>query len=226
MPFRRKFRKVRKKRAFKRRYTRTGSIRKSKRGPTVFRVRRHTGTVYNIRSTSATTGITLSGATGSDSINFLGIRLQDVPAYTDFTALYDQYKIKSIRMNFIPIMNVSTFGLTGGPHPLYANRCFSALDWTGEDAGVTGVDNMREYRNCRWSTYNRVHKRYFFPRISFETDTSEFYNFKQQPWLSTSNVATVHQGIYFGFKNEFSIPPGTTIYLIEAMVYLAFRNLR
>lgn len=197
------------------------------------------GMIYRFkRSGSQLTEYTLStpysdirelGLTGGSCYNF-SCSLQFVPDFQEFTNLYDQYKIKAIKVSFIPVCNFSTFqgitGMTNTNPPFqpgqYAVRSYSALDFNFDTTGIQKVDDIREYQNMKWKPYPRIHTRYFYPRIN-NVDTEGGYTYKEQPWLNTGDAGvTEHYGLKFAV-DQTTAPTGTILYRIETKYYLAFR---
>lgn len=148
-------------------------------------------------------------------------RLSAVAGYQDFTALYDQYKIRAVKVSFIPVANITTATESG-----YASLIYSTYDFNGESSNPT-KDEIREYQYCKWSPYGRIHKRYFFPRTTeFISGTSSGLSTKVGPqnWISTNNPDIAYHGLLVNVSNIPSIDIDEPIYKIEVRYYLSFRN--
>ena len=68
--------------------------------------------------------------------------LSDLPNYTEFTSLYDMYKINAVKITFIPYQTVSNSVATINNADNTA-RFFSAIDYNDGTAPIT-TDNLRE----------------------------------------------------------------------------------
>lgn len=149
-----------------------------------------------------------------DSLN-LAFNLANVSAYEDFTALYNEYKIRAVKVSFIPLANVSTMESSA-----YSNLIYSAIDINGEITSQPSRDQIRQYSGCRWSPYNRIHSRYFYPRPLVDGKTIS----GKQPWLSTANSI----GSYYSLLVSPPVIPGIDstepIYKVECTYYLSFRT--
>lgn len=140
-------------------------------------------------------------------------RLDAVTTYGDFTALYDQYKIRAVKVSFIPMANVVLATESG-----YASLIYSTYDFNGESSNPTR-DEIREYQYCKWSPYGRIHKRYFFPRISNVST-----KVGPQDWISTNNPNTNYHGLLVNVSNVPSVGIDEPIYKVEVKYYLSFKN--
>lgn len=229
MPFRRSYRKKssfgRRRNYRKRGYKRRGTSRMSKKGYTMYRFKRSGRSLYNTATGMTTTVITESGATGGTVAPY-GFIPTLLPNFAEFVALYDQYKVKALKVSFIPMSNISGFTgttLSGtGPVGAYSVRSYTALDFNYDSSPATTIDQLAEYQNMKWKPYNRIHSRYFYPRINSE-DTNTGYTLKEQPWLNTQDNTRSHYGIYFGV-DQTNAPVGTVLYKIEIKAYLAFKT--
>jgi len=149
-------------------------------------------------------------------------RLSAVTAYTDFTNLYDMYKIRAVKVSFIPMVNITSANESG-----YASLIYSTYDFNGESTTPSQAQ-IREYQYCKWSPYGKIHKRYFFPR------TTEFISGSQgsglstkvgpQNWISTNNPDIGYHGLIVNVSNVPSIAENEPIYKVEVKYYLSFKN--
>lgn len=145
--------------------------------------------------------------------------LNDVVNYTEFTALYDQYKINAIKITFLPQMteNVSLTTVNNA----WANvRFYSAIDRNSATAPIT-VDQVREYKTCKYTPILKPHKRYIYkPKI---LDTN---GFSISPWMATASATANYYGIIGAVEAMLSTGVTNMTYTIEAKFYLAFRNVK
>lgn len=157
--------------------------------------------------------------------------LASIPGYTEFSAMYDFYKINAVSVRFIPISNVNLSGnSTLEIQTTYYNRFISVIDYN--DRGVpTSLDDLRQYSNCRVSPNNVVHKRFLHPRPTIAVDEDSgsggSYGIGQASgrttWITTASNQCEWYGIKYGIQHA---NPGATIgaYNIETKVYLSFKG--
>lgn len=219
-------RRTTRKRVYRRKYSRFG---RRKINTNVYYFKRKTNFLYDWLANVGVTQM-VQGATGSPTSYNLAFRLSDVPGYTDFTNMYDQYRLRAVKLNLLPIGNVSSSNTTGsptGPAGNYAIRCFSAFDSNHDSIGITGataVQQIQEYQNSKWTPYNRIHKRYFKPKVVFATTaggTAAANMAGKQPWLQCANPSANHYGLPVVIDDS-GWPAGSLLYKIEATYYMQF----
>ena len=164
----------------------------------------------------------IANPASSQSYSFY-FRLQNVTGYTDFTNLYDQYKIRAVKVSFIPMVNVTTADQSG-----YASLIYSTYDFNGTDINPTR-NQIREYQYCKWSPYGKIHKRYFFPRtiesVSGLAPSGSTTKVGPQNWISTASPEVRYHGLLVSVANVPSIvDEDIPIYKIEVKYYLSFKN--
>lgn len=177
---------------------------------------------------------------GTDYLDTFTFKLDDVSGYTDFTNLYDFYKIKAIKMRFIPQFtgtqalyydtgaNLSAWKWPGSNVTPSCLRIFTCIDYN--DATVpTNINSMRQYANCKYSIYTKGHKRYFKPQLNVVSEDGANIQYgNKSPWVSCADAATQE---YFSIKVgiDTSLLPAATIALndvlcrIECVYYMAFK---
>lgn len=206
MAYRRKrtYRKTYKKRTFRKRRT----IR-----------RKGTQKIYQYKRLSGafSTFVLSNVANAYTAYNF---SLGDVPNYTEFTALYDYYKINAVKVTLLPQMtqNVSL----GDVNNAWASkRLFSAIDYNDSSA-VTTIDEIRQYQTCKFTPILKRHTRYFKPRIN---DSGSVFT-PGRPWLLCSSPNTNYFGIKLAGETMNSSGVANMEYTVEVMFYLSFKNVK
>lgn len=199
-------RRTSKKRSYRRRFRR-GS-RYSKRGMKVYMYTRYTG-IFN--------AITIENI--NPTLYGFNFSLNDLPNYTEFTALYDQYKINAVRFTMLP-QQTQSISIGSVNNPIANARVFSAIDYNDGSAPAS-VDELREYKTCKSTSILRPHKRYIYkPKYVDTTGTT------RSGWVATSSPGLN----YFGLKVacEPMLSSGTTnmSMRIECKYYLSFKNVK
>lgn len=205
---RRTFRKRRpatRKRTYRRRFTRRS--RYSKKGQKLYLYKRHCDygelTISNITATYG-------------AYNF---SLADLPNYTEFTSLYDQYKINCVKLTFLPQMNTSvSIGTINNPNA--SARFFSAIDYN-DGSTPTSSDDIRQYQSCKVTPILRIHKRVIFkPKI---LDTN---GFSIAPWMSTATPSANYFGLKYAIEAMDSTSTLSMTYTVEAVFYMSFKQVK
>lgn len=168
--------------------------------------------------------ITYSSGTSTDGVIYF--TLSQLTNSSDFATIYDQYKIKAVKVSFIPHTNV-TFG--NGQVSAYSNRLLTCLDFN--DTQVLTPNAMRQYQTCRVVPNNVVHTRYFYPKPLAEYAQNEagttVLATKGSPWFSAQSNRDVR---YYSIKYSVDHPDttgftsGDVLYRVECKYYLAFRG--
>lgn len=183
MPYRRNYRKRPTLRR-RRRYTR----RRTMRRPLTQRALK----VHHFKRTFALDYIT--SAAGSDVLGAYSFTLSQLPNYTEFTNLYDQYRINKILIKFVP--NVNSADVAAAATIAQFN---TVLDFN--DATPLGSLNACfEYGNWRMSRGTQIHTRIFRPSTLDATSTSGAItatNPTWRQWISTANSDVPHFGLKY-----------------------------
>lgn len=220
---------VSRKRTYRRKFSRFG---KRKMNTNVYYFKRRSTTVWDWVNGSQVTQLNQATA-GINTAYNLSFRLVDVPGYTDFTNVYDQYRIRAVKVNLIPIGNISSSNTAGGitgPAGNYAVRCYSAFDPNYDGVGVIGATatvQLQEYQNCKWTPYNRIHKRYIKPKIVIQPGTggaTTTVNMAgKQPWIQCSGdgPSLIHYGLPVAIDAT-GFPEGSIMYKVECTYYMQF----
>lgn len=132
-----------------------------------------------------------------DTFGSYVFKLSDVPGYTEFTALYDMFRINKVLLNIEPTWNAtdanSTSTLT------YAPDVHSVIDYN-DSANAGSLNELREYSTYKRTRQGRCHKRIITPAIqtqAYETLTTSAYTPKFRQWLSTDDATSPHYCIKY-----------------------------
>lgn len=191
--------------------------------------------VYYFKRFCELTTIT-AGADGSDVLVARPSRLDDLPNYTEFTALYDFYKIVGVKVRMLPFFdNVPDNDAGGVFSATYSSpsnlRIFSILDYNTLTPPTT-INDMRQYQNCKVSRYVKGHKRYFVPKPVVEADSDlqaiQIFSGKRNPWINTTYPSIDHFGLSVGIDasnlDPSKVASGDPLLRLEATYYVCFKN--
>lgn len=173
------------------------------------------------------TDLKLSAGASTDFDNLV-FSLDNVTGYTEFTALYDFYRINAVKVSFIPVSNVSLWSDTDQVvfrNTEFANRLFTVIDYN-DGTALTTINEAREYRTCKWTPYTRIHKRYFHPTPVYHISSSD-NNIAQvrKAWISCADPTVQYYGIKTAYDGRTNTTMNAeTIYKIECVYYMQFKN--
>lgn len=197
------------------------------------RGRRLTNRVYSFRRTANLGQLT---AFQDGNITSIGIQagysfqLDQVPQFTEFTQLYDQYKLSMVKLELRPtvtdMVGVPNQGFTAasGFYPLR-----TVIDYDDAQA-PPNEPFMFQYQNMRTTQPTRVHTRVVRPKFStraYATALSD--GFRPSTGFIDCNQPSVP---HYGLKVWMDPPPlvastrSTLTYNVYATYYLKFKNVR
>ena len=122
--------------------------------------------------------------------------ISDLPNYTEFTALFDQYRINKLVVRYVPNHNSSEVGATKA-----LMEFNSVLDFNDQVA-PTALTQLYEYANWRMTRGNAIHTRVFTPAVLSLVATTSAIAYqgdqsKWKQWLATSQTDIEHYGIKY-----------------------------
>lgn len=145
----------------------------------------------------------------------IDFRLNKLPNYTEFTSLYDMYKINAVKVIIRPQMSqVNSLGALNNIY--YNDRIYTCIDYNDATAPTT-TDEVRQYQSCKIGSCVRPHKRYIYkPKI---LDSSSY---SMTPWVACAAPNT----IWYGLKVAIDTVPNAAFWTVEVKYYLSFKNVR
>lgn len=156
----------------------------------------------------------LSSTTGAFTFTYT---LADLPAYTEFTGLYDQYAITGVKLTFLAAANTAQPGTNTIP------RLYITDDYDG--GGPTTVQNFME-RGVKPKLLRNTHTHFSRPRVAKEVYASAIstsYSVgKSGTFLDIANTTVEHNGTYCLLENATT---GWSCKVI-ATFYLKFKGVR
>lgn len=143
--------------------------------------------------------------------------LADVPNFSEFTGLFDRYKIGGVLFKLIPRFNVAPVG------PTTPSQIMTCLDYDGN--GPTTIAAINQYQNLKVSRGTAIHKRFYKPAVllaAYQSLTGTGYVPKWNQYLDTANAAVPHYGLYG------MIPAcvADVTYDLEVTYYIQCKNVR
>ena len=90
----------------------------------------------------------------------LTVMLDKLPNYTDFTTLFDSYRITGVEYRFVPHFNVGQVPL--GPQNTQVARLVTVVD-KDDNSSLTGLTAAMQYASMEESLLDKERKRFFVP---------------------------------------------------------------
>lgn len=167
--------------------------------------------------------------------------LNDVSGQAEFTALFDQYRIRAVSVNITPVGQYITndrtvtgaAGLnTEGTGYWVPPVCYAVIDLNDSNA-LASVQEAQEYATCKLIPYSKQKTGFYFTP-GMNTTVSQSAG---QPvntgtgyarWLNTSNGNVEHYGlkylVYNPNANNIASSYGTNRWRVVTKYYLEFKN--
>jgi len=161
------------------------------------------------------------GTAGTDGLYGLSFKLSDAPSYTQFTALFDEYRITAIKLYWLPCFSVNTTAAA----ELTVPQLISAIDY--DDASTPGSANViNAFDTLRvHGMLNKMYTRTLKPTVALATYTTSFVGYaqRQDQWIDCNSPATTHYGIKWGMVDANNSSSGWA-HGLRATFYIDFRK--
>lgn len=157
---------------------------------------------------------TITPSATLDTFGAANFTLASLPDSTEFTTLFDQYRLLQVVVRFVP--------LTTGP---YMSPLFTVIDYD-DSTTPTGIASLLEYMTLETTQSGSFCIRAFNPRFATAAYSGVFTSFAQsRGWVDVASPSVQYYGIKWGVPAN---PGGTTtaVYAIYADVVVQCRNAR
>lgn len=176
----------------------------------------------------------LATTDSTDLVYSYNFTLDSIPNYSEWTALFDMYKINRVVVEIMPAVNVDNANVNTGSLTTYSTfnnlRIFTCVDYNSFQG--TTIDSIREYSNCKVTRYTRGQKRHFRPMatIAGSSGTTAGMQFTQlgNPWIQCTNASVPHYSLAVGIDTSLLDPtiiaPNDILARVEVTYYVSFKN--
>lgn len=161
-------------------------------------------------------------------------QLDDLPNYTEFTALFEQYKINAVKLTFLPSYtssdaNQATANAASGAVFQFQPRIYTVIDKDGNPT-VSTEPAVLQRNDARMITQPYKAFSIYIRKPCVQFEVSSGLGFAQaapkaSPWLDCENYAVNHHGAAIAG----ALPAGSSVtaglqYQVLATYYLAFKG--
>jgi len=128
------------------------------------------------------------------------ISLGQIPAYAEFTALFEQYKINSVTYSFVPFANVVSVAEQNTVIPYTSIPVIMRYtDYDDDDEPDTNEDTFMQNGKVRRDLWRKVIKVKFTPKVltmAYKTALTTSYSPSDKKlWIDCDDFATPHFGL-------------------------------
>lgn len=161
---------------------------------------------------------------GGASMNF---QLNFVTNPTEFTTLFDRYRIVGVKLQFLPGQNNSDAYINGFASPL--PYLYYAQDW--DDAGVPGSQTeVTQYGTVKCRRLDKPFSVFIKPKAAaqvYHTGVTSAFATANNAWIDCSNGDVQHYGMKLWLKNVMCDPSHANFNcVVIPTYYLQFRDSR
>jgi len=189
------------------------------------RINRETGNNLIVPSVRSVTLVSAQVWSGSGTYGALSFKLSDLPNYSEYTALYDEYRIKAVKVMFIPNFNVSAVDETSGTTNSYTGvpALYTWID-TDDNTAPTAITAGQQFQTFKChGLMNTMRQRTLIPEVSTALYSGSFTSYGQlkNQWIDNNSPSVVHYGLKYGILNGSS---SYGVFDCVATYYLEFRK--
>jgi len=160
----------------------------------------------------------LSASGVGPTVSSYAFTLTQLPNYTDFTTLFDQYRILQVEFRFI-----NTYG--DGEFP---GQIYSAIDY--DDDNAVSITDILQYETLQITNLSRPFYRVLQPKsadIVYNGNLTVAYGQSNQPkWIDVASPGVPHYGVKLSIPTITGAPNSISLGLIAVNVVLQCRNPR
>lgn len=167
----------------------------------------------------------ISNSTTQDIHNNYFFTLNSIPGVSDFTGLYDQYRINAVKWTLIPRGNNSDI-TPGSGSTSSANSVgiFSCLDYD-DSTNLTSITQYLQYQNNKMTRTHQQHSRYLKPKINAQivNNVTSVSAVNMKGWLDITASDVPHYGIKYCLQQA---PSSVQQFDLKVDYYIAFKCVR
>lgn len=159
------------------------------------------------------------------TLTSLSFKLNDIPSVADYTALFDQYKLSFVKLNFKLTVDPSAQTAVNAFYP----TMYYCPDY--DDITVPGsLNELREHGRCRQVVLrpNRYTTVKMKPAVLTEvlrnTGTTTLSP-KWRQWIDMAHPDTLHYGLKYAIDNQFNLNPNYALE-VTAQYWFSCRDTR
>lgn len=204
------------------------------RVPRPVRSRYSSSRIVNVKRTTFTGTWLMDTAATSGFWRYLAYDMGSFNAFNEFQAIFDEYKVRGIKVTFRPsydtIQNQQTANTALGQLQAYAHYTVDPAA-TVAPAGVyasASLNTFLEQGGVKTRTLNRPFSVFFRPQVMYQVAaTGTGAALQRAPWIKTTEAAASFRGIQM-YLQQNSLNTGNNNVRLDMFVtfYVSFRSLR
>lgn len=157
--------------------------------------------------------------------------LSQLPNVSDFTSLFDQYKLTGVKVTLTPALSEGIASpLAGTASPLGFSRVHSVIDYD-DNTAPTSEDQLLEYGSHKSTAPFQTHSRYIKPKLLQEIYRSSLttaYSPRANTYLDLTYTDVPHLGmkVWISAPNTNAGTAQSITYKVYQTMYFTCKNVR
>lgn len=154
----------------------------------------------------------------------LTFSLADVPAYTEFTSLFEEYKIAGIAYRFVITRNPDLLAVNKG----YIPRVMFCHDHT-DSTTPSGFAELQQYPKVKeiWLRTDYPASKWYWLKpntidVGYTSGVASNYGVNYKRWIDASNSSTPYYGLKFIYDQLYA---GMQLF-VECKYYMKFKGVK
>lgn len=192
-------------------------LRKRKAG--VMRSQLSVPTVHAFKRTQYIPAYLIVPSGSSWTFGALAFNFDAMPNFTDFTSLFDQYKIRNMKVTLIP--RYSETPIATGVGTSLGSSVITVLD-RDDDTAPTSINDLCQYTNMRQTKGGKNHMRSWRPTVKVPVLglSGTDYSVKSAPWIDAASTDVKHYGLKYAIEQG----SGAVVYDIKVEFNFLCKN--
>lgn len=190
------------------------------------RLYRKSSNVHHFRRSAAVTVVSTSP--GFPEFNGAAtFRLTDVFGTTEFTSLFEYFRLNCVVLKFYPDWYLGT-ATTGGTS-LTTSMPQLHVVWDYNDGNPQNILSMNEFQTYKTYRFNRMYSFKIYPKVSTEIYQSAAltgYGLGKKQWIHTTSPSIPHYGFKFGIDNYNQSANQVVSFKIRAFYYFSVKGVK
>lgn len=163
--------------------------------------------------------------TGNDQHQSYEFRLTNLVNVSDFTNLYDMYKINKIQLLLEPAWDQT---VVSGTTVIRNKKIRVVHDYNSNEA-LTDEDQYLEYANCKSYNPQRTVKITLYPKLNNKVEgnlgTDAYTSFNSNKvWLNIANANVPHFGLKVFIPEDIVNTEGVLLFRVRAKYWISLKN--
>lgn len=167
-------------------------------------------------------GLGVVTATNGETITAYKFALSDLPSSSDFTSLFDQYRIVQVILEFVPVTQAFGPSTTATDLP----SVHTVIDYDDDTAPAT-INTLRQFSTHQIVANQSYFKRVLTPRclnVTYQGVTAAYALAPVGQWNDSNNPGIYYYGVKVGTSPVTTVSGSFILYNIEATYTIQCRS--